>query len=330
MRSLLKRAKYSVNRVLQFLFYRKYKIKALQEELKLWKTNFRQPGHYYSPFPDTAQMIRNKERLFNRNPETVFQGLALNENEQFRLLEKLSKHYQPHIFPEEKEEGSRYYFNNQYFCYSDAVFLYCIIREINPKKIIEIGSGFSSAAMLDINEKYYNNSIELTFIEPYPAERLDTLVKEADTCSIISNFVQEVPLGLFLDLEEDDILFIDSSHVSKTGSDVNHLLFNVLPVLKKGVLIHFHDIFFPFEYPSEWVVDQQRGWNEAYLVRSFLQFNDTFSIALFTSFLENKFRNWFEAHMPLCLTPHEKWPATDGGYRYLDTAGQSLYLRKVK
>lgn len=288
------------------------------------------PGHFYSPFPDSDFLVKNKEQLFSKKTGTALPGLELFENEQYFFLEKLSKYYQPRIFPTEKEQGFRYYFNNQYFSFSDAVFLYCLIREINPKKIIEIGSGFSSAAMLDINEQYCNNSIALTFIEPYPAERLDGLIKDGDNCTIIRSFVQQVPPDLFLDLQEDDILFIDSSHILKTGSDLNHLLFNVLPVLKKGVLVHFHDIFFPFEYPAEWIIEQQRGWNEAYAVRSFLQFNDTFRIVLFTSFLENIYKDWFELHMPLCLTPHEQWPVAGSGHRYLETGGQSLYLRKVK
>src|SRR5690606_33895195 len=84
-----------------------------------------------------------------------------------------------------------------------------------------------------------------------------------------------------------DILFVDSSHVLKTGSDVNHLLFQILPILKKGVLVHFHDIFYPFEYPKEWILSG-RSWNEIYALRAFLTYNSNFKILLFSHFIHKK------------------------------------------
>ena len=101
--------------------------------------------------------------------------------------------------------------------------------------------------------------IHLTFVEPFPEERLDSLVLPTDNYVIIKDIVQNISSDLFSGLQENDILFIDSSHISKTYSDVNYLIFNILPNLKKGVVIHFHDIFFPFEYPSEWIIDQTPG-----------------------------------------------------------------------
>ena len=114
---------------------------------------------------------------------------------------------------------------------------------------------------------------------------------------IIEKKVQEVALDFFRELEKGDILFIDSSHVSKCGSDLNYLLFNVLPILNKGVFIHFHDIFFPFEYPKEWVIGG-RNWNENYLIRAFLMNNKNYEICLFSHYLHIHHPDIFQ-NMPL-------------------------------
>jgi predicted O-methyltransferase YrrM len=311
------------------IFYFRNKARIYKEELNLWKTNFRPPGHYYSPFPDSVELGKKKDQIFQRDTETTLNGIDLRADAQYSLLQRLSVFYLPVFFPVQKTDDYRYYFDNQYFCYSDAIFLSCMIREMKPRQIIEIGSGFSSAVMLDVNERHFGNQIKLTFIEPYPEDRLNLLVKKSDNFTIIQDFVQNVSTELFEQLGRNDILFIDSSHISKTYSDVNHLVFNIIPLLQKGVIVHFHDIFFPFEYPAEWIINQQRGWNEAYLLRAFLQFNTDFQIELFTSFLEKKYTEWFKDHMPLCLTKHEKWPNPDGSFYYLETGGQSLYLRKI-
>ena len=99
---------------------------------------------------------------------------------------------------------------------------------------------------------------------------------------------------------EEVILFVDSTHVAKVGSDVNHLFSEVLPILKPGVLVHIHDIFYPFEYPKSWIYEG-RNWSEVYLLRAFLQFNECFKIVLFNTFLEHFHRDFFLRNMPLCL-----------------------------
>ena len=174
-----------------------------------------------------------------------------------------------------------------------------MIRYLKPKQIIEVGSGFSSSVMLDTNQMFFNNEINLTFIEPYP-ERLYNLLKEEDkkNTEIIVDFVQNIDVTVFEQLNEGDILFIDSTHVIKTGSDVHFILFEILPKLKKGVYIHFHDIFYPFEYPKEWVY-KGRNWNEDYFLRAFLMYNTEFEIELFSHYLHTHHKEVFE-QMPLC------------------------------
>jgi hypothetical protein len=122
-----------------------------------------------------------------------------------------------------------------------------------------------------------------------------------------------------LGLETDDILFIDSSHVTKVGSDVNQILFNVLPALRPGVLVHIHDIFWPFEYPAVWYAEG-RAWNEIYLVRAFLEYNSAFEIVLFLSYLERRRPELITALMPLARRRAAGSP---------NLGGSSLWLRKL-
>jgi hypothetical protein len=202
---------------------------------------------------------------------------------QLDLLKSFSAYYADIPFKDQAFK-TRYYFDNTSFRYFDGIALYSFIRHYKPKRIIEIGSGFTSSLMLDTRE-LFKQDIELTFIEPYPA-LLKSLFKGSDesNCKIIDTKVQRVPVELFKSLEKNDILFIDSSHVSKTGSDVNYELFSIIPELNDGVIIHVHDIFYPFEYPKNWVYDG-RNWNEDYLLRAFLSYNSKFKIEFFVDYL---------------------------------------------
>ena len=110
----------------------------------------------------------------------------------------------------------------------------------------------------------------------------------------------------------NDILFVDSSHISKVGSDLNHIVFNILPALRPGVVVHFHDIYWPFEYPQEWIVDSKRAWNECYVLRAFMQYNDAFEIMLYPQYLRHK-------HGALM---RELWPS------WWDEPGSALWIRK--
>ena len=153
--------------------------------------------------------------------------------------------------------------------------------------------------MVDTNELFFNHQINLTFIDPY-ADRLFSLMNEKDkeTINVIQSDVQLLSLDVFSTLEAGDILFIDSTHITKTGSDVNYILFEILPNLKRGVIIHFHDIFYPFEYPKDWVF---RGfnWNEDYILKAFLMYNETFEILLFSEYLHLHHTESFK-NLPLC------------------------------
>jgi hypothetical protein len=155
--------------------------------------------------------------------------------------------------------------------------------EYKPAHVVEIGSGFSSAALLDCAE-YLSFNTKFAFVDPFP-DRLNALLRPADklNCEVHSCRVQDIDTKVFDSLGSNDLLFIDSSHVSKVGSDVNFLVHEILPSLQSGVLIHIHDIYWPFEYPEKWF---KSGicWNEAYLVRAFLSNNSDFQIVCFSDY----------------------------------------------
>ena len=269
---------------------------ALRQELELYRT-WVPPGHVLSPI-HSADEVREREKQLYAIPRTMPE-INLNELGQLRLFDELRQYYPEQPFPAVKKDERRYWFENPAYSYSDAILLYCMIRHLRPNQIVEVGSGYSSAAMLDTNELFFDNSISCTFIDPQP-QLVRSLLRDGDLgrIRIVEKEVQDVELDLFAGLRENDILFVDSSHVSKVGSDVNHLFFNVLPRLQSGIFVHFHDIFYPFEYPLDWVYEG-RAWNEAYVLRAFLQYNQQFEIQLFNTFIDWFHKEKYFRDMPL-------------------------------
>lgn len=258
------------------------------------------PGHFYSPIPNLEDVAAREQAIFHRIPRTV-PGIDLNEAEQLALFDSFREYYRELPFADRKTRDLRFFYDNPAYSYSDAIFLYCMIRYARPKRIIEVGSGYSSCVSLDTNELFFDNRISCAFVEPYP-QLLESLLKGDDKgrIKIIPRPLQEVDISLFSSLSPDDILFVDSTHVAKVGSDVNYLFFEILPSLAAGVYVHFHDIFYPFEYPREWIFEG-RAWNENYMLRSFLEYNSAFKIVFFNTFLEHFHEARFAAEMPLCL-----------------------------
>lgn len=261
------------------------------------------PGHFYSPLPLIEEIKLKEQAIFASWPRTI-PSIDLNEAGQLTLLEKFKEYYQELPFSVNKVENLRYFFEGEVkgYGYSDAITLYCMIRYLQPQKIIEVGCGKSSCVTLDTNELFFNNSISCTFIEPYP-QKFFSLIKKTDLdrIEVIPKKLQEVELSKFSTLSAGDILFIDSTHVAKVNSDINYIFFKILPHLPSGVYIHFHDIFYPFEYPKEWIYSGV-AWNEAYLLRTFLQYNNAFKIMFFNSFLIKFHEQEIRETMPWFLT----------------------------
>jgi predicted O-methyltransferase YrrM len=268
------------------------------------------PGHYYSPIPSAEELRPREHELFGP-PPTTLPGIDLREAQQLALLQELAPFYPELPFPRSKAQGQRYWFDNPSYSYADAIFLYGMLRRLRPRRVIEIGCGWSSAAMLDTAERFLGDAVEFTFVEPYP-DTLRGLLRPGERIELLERKLQDVPLERFDALQATDVLFVDSTHVAKAGSDVNRIVFEILPRLRPGVHVHFHDVFYPFEYPKPWVYDE-RGWNEDYFLRAFLQYNSAYEIALFGTYLIRFHRDWFKQHMPLCL----------------DNPGGALWIRRA-
>lgn len=255
-------------------------------------------GHYYSPIPTEEEVIAYVKS--RKMPSSNLIGIEMNERSQYELLNEYTAFYQDLPFSTEKTPGSRYYYENSWFSYSDAIFLYSFLRKNKPKRIIEIGSGFSSAVMLDTIDRFFPERPEITFVEPYP-DRLLSLFRNNDIeqVRLLDKKIQDVSPEVFLALESGDLLFIDSSHVVKCGSDLQLLMFEILPRLKAGVFVHFHDIFYPFDYPSDWLTEG-KYWNESYILRAFLSYNSEWSIKFFNTYAHFAFGDLIKEKMPLC------------------------------
>ncbi len=189
---------------------------------------FAPPGHFFSPIPSLDEIRKDESRIFESVPRDII-GVELHESQQLTLLEEIAHYYKEMPFQPHKVDGLRYYFENPAYLYSDAIILHGMIRHLSPKRIIEVGSGFSSCVTLDTNELFFNNSISTTFIEPYP-HLLMSLVKANDKerIRLLHDRLQDVDVREFEALQANDILFIDSTHVSKVNSDVNRIFFEIL------------------------------------------------------------------------------------------------------
>lgn len=271
------------------------------------------PGHYYSPIVNVEEFSGSRA---HQARHSHLAAIDYEPERQLAWFEKLSRHFNKIQFPANEIDTFRYYFENDFFSFGDALILSAVIQEVTPRRIIEVGSGFSSAVILDTLDQIESGSLETkcTFIEPYP-DRLKSLLRAADykRTMIIEKPVQLVDLGVFSELEENDILFLDTTHVMKTGSDVNHELFQVLPILKPGVIIHFHDVFDGFEYPDTWIYRDNRSWNEIYALRAFLMHNQSYEILLMNHVIAKNLPAGIQADFP--------------GFK--NNPGGGLYLRKL-
>src|SRR6185503_17405195 len=222
------------------------------------------PIHYYEPIPDFNAIT--SEQLERRRE---FSAIDFRWDQQLQLLRELAR------YRNELQQLDNTDFENDYFAGFDAAVYYALIRHLRPRRVIEIGSGYST--------RFADNALTqnvgggtLTCIEPNP-ERLNGLTSRVD---LIQKRVEEIGVDFFSQLEANDILFIDSSHTVKFGSDVCYEFLDVLPVLRPGVWVHVHDIFFPHDYPAEWILKRRLALNEQYLLEAFLSFNREFQVAL--------------------------------------------------
>jgi predicted O-methyltransferase YrrM len=263
-------------------------------------TSYSRRGDFSSPLPDISEGQLFATTASNKPADNIA-GIDLRADSQQRLLMMMVDMYPEFDWSEHRIPGRRFHFDQNWYAQADSICLYSMLRLFRPRRVVEIGSGFTSALMLDVNERFLGRKTHLTFVDPC-ADRLNLVLSPNDKkqVRIIRERAQDAPAEIFTELEKGDFLFIDSSHVSKVGSDVNFLIFEVLPNLPIGTFVHFHDVFWPFEYPAKWIAEG-RSWNEAYLVRAFLAFNDSFEIVFWTPFVALRWTDIIKERMPAYL-----------------------------
>ena len=237
--------------------------------------------HFYSPLPTVSEL---DDGLWD---EVNDAGIRWNDDESFGLLRKLSAFAGD--FGRIVESGG-WDPSNPAFSHHDAIVYYCMVRHLRPARIVEVGSGYSTQlACLAAAD----TGTSITCVEPYPGDPLRGL-----DVRLLERRVQDVDMAEFESLRPGDVLFIDSSHVSKVGSDVNHLLLKVLPRLAGGVHVHLHDIFIPKEYHESWIRDLCLFWNEQYLLHAFLACNSEWDVTLPVYRMFHLYHDRLEAALP--------------------------------
>lgn len=281
------------------------------------------PQHFYSEIPNIGQL---KKDGFWKRSRTMFgiRGIELSEQIKF-----LSHCCSPHLIDVQKEkhihEDARKMNGEGGFGLIEADFLFCFINTIRPKKVIQIGAGLSTAVILSA-AKESNYSPIITAIDPYPNNFLKTAAQE-NIIKLIKEEAQKLPLETFLNLDEGDLLFIDSTHTVKPGSEVNFLILEVLPRLKKGVYVHFHDVYFPYDYSRDLLSGALFFPNESALLQAFLTQNPQYQIMLSLSMLHYGATDEMKKYLPR-YTPQEN----DFGLRTEKDGGSfpsSIYLQKI-
>jgi predicted O-methyltransferase YrrM len=248
------------------------------------------PVHYYQPVFDP-----------NTVPDSVWQrrhdlpGIEFNEQSQLAVLREFGKFGEECRWPERATGG--YYAQNGSFGYSSAAVLHAAVRYFTPRQVIEVGAGMSTLVLTSALKT--NDKGVLTTIDPNPREAVRDL---PERCRIVSKPVEHIPLETFEALERDDLLFIDSSHVVRTGGDVNYLYLDVLPRLKSGVIVHIHDIQLPYEYFKAYSSRRDAPrlfWTEQYLLQAFLTHNPKWEILLAGYWLQRERAEQFQVAFPL-------------------------------
>ena len=233
---------------------------------------------YYSPVPDLSHM---PEDVWTRR--SALAGLDLSIDSAMDFVER---ELGPAIAELDVPTGDpgvpgQFFFRNQGFDTVDAELLYAMIRAMHPRRIVELGSGYTTLLINMACRRNAADGVDTVHevFDPYPRPHiLGDALASPSTLSAIS--ATDVPLELFSRLQPGDILFVDTTHTVKLASDVNFVVLDVLPVLQPGVLVHFHDIFLPWEYPRQWLSEMHWYWSEQYLLQAFLAFNPSFEIVV--------------------------------------------------
>jgi hypothetical protein len=260
------------------------------------------PNHFYQPVPDTRFIPKS---LWDGKSEMI--GVRMNDSLQLQLIQDFKSMFYDEYnqFPPTplangfSQPVALFYSDNPFFGPVDAEFLYCMIRYLKPNKVIEVGSGYTtylSAQAILVNQQKDGRLCDLIAIEPYPNKILQKGFP--GLTSLKTNKLQEIPFNYFNILKENDILFIDSSHILNIGSDVAYLFLEILPRLNSGVYVHIHDIYLPYEYPRSMIFTEKKFYNEQYLLQSFLINNYQFEVVYVGYYLHKHYSHELKKAVP--------------------------------
>jgi len=254
-------------------------------------------GHYYSPVYDPRELAEEPRRsqIWPATPRET-PGIDWREDEQVALcLGPFAEQERLRFIDDASDDLTEYFTSNDQYPALDAWALEAMIRHHRPKRMVEVGSGFSSLVTARVNREHFAEAIEFLCVEPYPRQFL--LDGVPGISGLRAEKIQDTPLDVFTGLGRDDILFVDTSHVVKTGGDVPWIYNQILPRLNPGVVVHIHDVFLPGDYPPPWVLDGW-GWNEIYLVEAFMTFNAEFAVRFSSQMMLQRRRDALLAAFP--------------------------------
>jgi Methyltransferase domain len=233
---------------------------------------------YYSPIPDLSTLP--DEVWQERDP---LRGIELDLDAQAETLERRLSHWLTEFSPA-GADGHAYEEGNASYPLPDARLLYAMVRDLQPRSIVELGSGQTTRVIAQacVANASAGTRTQFQAFDPLPMAVDDTL---PGLDALERTPAQQVPEQVFADLRDGDILFVDTTHTVKVGSDVNRIILRVLPLLSPGVVVHFHDICLPYEYPRYLLEDYALYWAEQYLLQAFLAMNPSFEVLYATDAL---------------------------------------------
>ena len=263
------------------------------------------PKHFYYPIPPSNNLSK-----YNFDSQFPTTGLSIDDNIMKNLMYKIREY---------NEEYKPIYKSSGYESNGDGSILWGMIRIFKPNLIVEVGSGNSTRVALnamDLNNQEKAKLGGVFAIEPYPKKELRELQKRWQTqLQLNEKMLEDIDESVFNKLQENDILFIDSTHIVKCDNDVHRLYLKILPNLPAGVIVHIHDIRLPQDYPRSWVVNKKYFWNEQYLLHMFLCFNDSYKILFASNYMKLKYYEEFS--QSVIGLDEDGWPG-------------SFWIKKIK
>jgi len=248
---------------------------------------------HYSPIPD----VRKLDDDWWLQPSELA-GVEMDFDYQLAWLDQLAPAISAFRPPERARTAAEYGWNNGSYEAVDAHILYGVIRQLRPHRVLELGSGRSTLVTAEACRQNALEGSPIDFVAADPVPQPFLTPEPQGMSRFVPVGARRLDPRLFTQLGTGDVLFVDTTHTVKVGSEVNYLILDVLPTLSAGVRVHFHDIFLPYEYPREWITEYGYYWSEQYLLQAFLAENPQWRISCATYALSQRFPDRLTAVVP--------------------------------